>query len=359
MNSKIVTFSTALILCAAIFLCGCTTTQQIDSGNQTPAATTTPVETTAAAPTAGQVITVYHAGSLAAPFEELEKQYETAHPGSDVRLVPGGSTKLVKDITDLGKSADVFASADYTLIPQLMMPGSADWYVTFAKNQIVLCYTNQSKYAGEVNADTWYTILEKPDVQWACSDPNLDPCGYRSLMTIQIAEQHYGNDTIFDRVVSEHSNITVTEKNGTSMILATSPEPKGTFQIRPKSVELVQMLQNGGIDYAWEYRSVAEQNGLNFVELPEAIDLSSVKYADDYAKVKIETAGGLMTAKPIVYGATVPKNAENPEGGIAFVQMLIGSEGQAVMDAQGQPPIVPAGGFGTVPEALKALTASP
>ncbi|WP_342678234.1 tungstate ABC transporter substrate-binding protein WtpA [Methanofollis sp. UBA420] len=357
MNSKITALSVVLLLCAAIFLCGCTTTQQTDGGNQTPAETTAPVETTAAA--AGQIITVYHAGSLAAPFEELEKQYETAHPGVDVRLVPGGSTKLVKDITDLGKSADVFASADYTLIPQLMMPGSADWYVTFAKNQIVLCYTNQSKYADEISADTWYTILEKPDVQWACSDPNLDPCGYRSLMAIQLAEQHYGNDTLFDRVVSEHSNITVTEENGTYTILATSPEPKDTFQIRPKSVELVQMLQNGGIDYAWEYRSVASQNNLNFVELPEAIDLSSVTYADDYAKVTIETAGGLMTAKPIVYGATVPKNAENPEGGIAFVQMLIGDKGQAVMDAQGQPPIVPAGGFGTVPAELKALTASP
>jgi molybdate/tungstate transport system substrate-binding protein len=65
-----------------------------------------------------------------------------------------------------------------------------------------------------------------------------------------------------------------------------------------------------------------------------------------------------MTADPIVCGATVPKNAENPEAGLAFIQMLIGEIGQAVMDGQCQPPVTPAGEYGTVPVAQKALTGS-
>ncbi|HDS63435.1 MAG TPA: tungstate ABC transporter substrate-binding protein WtpA [Methanofollis liminatans] len=340
----------ALLVCAAVFLCGCTTTP----GETTPA--TTPA-TTAPAAISG-VVTIFNAGSLTAPFEDLEKQFEAKYPGTDVQLVAGGSTKIVKDIVELDKSADVLASADYTLIPDLMMPDDADWYVTFAKNQMVLCYTDDSKYAGEVNADNWYEILGRSDVAWAFSDPNLDPCGYRSPMVIQLAEAHYGDDQIFEKVVMANSNISVTEDNGVFTIHAKSPEPKGTLQIRPKSVELVQMLESGGIDYAWEYRSVAAQNNLKFIELPEAIDLSSVTYADDYATVQIDTEGGMMTADPIVYGATVPKNAGNPDAGLAFVKLLIGAEGQAVMDGQGQPPVVPAGGFGNVPAALKSLTAS-
>jgi len=344
-HTKIVIIA-ALLVCAAVFLCGCTTTP-----SESAPATTAPT-------TISGVVTVFHAGSLAAPFEELEKQFEAKYPGTDVQLVAGGSTKVVKDITELDKSADVLASADYTLIPDLMMPNSTDWYVTFAKNQMVLCYTNNSKYASEITADNWYTILEKPDVAWAFSDPNLDPCGYRTPMVIQLAEKYYGDDQIFEQVVVANSNITITEDNDVYTIHATSPEPTGNLQIRPKSVELVQMLESGGLDYAWEYRSVAAQNNLNFIELPEAIDLSSVKYADDYATVQVDTAGGMMIGKAIVYGATVPNNAENPDAGVAFIKMLIGTEGQAIMDGQGQPPIVPAGGFGNVPAALKDLTAS-
>ncbi|MDK2973879.1 MAG: molybdate/tungstate transport system substrate-binding protein [Methanofollis sp.] len=338
-----------LIVCAAVFLCGCTT--QSETPPTTTPATTTPVAISG-------VVTVFNAGSLSAPFEKLETLFESTHPNTDVQLVAGGSTKVVKDITELDKSADVLASADYTLIPSLMMPNSTDWYVTFAKNRMVLCYTNASKYADEITADNWYEILEKPDVAWAFSDPNQDPCGYRTPMVMQLAEAYYNDDTIFDKVIGNNSNLTVTEDNGVSTIHATSPEPKGTLQIRPKSVELVQMLDSGGLDYAWEYRSVAVQNNLNFLELPEAIDLSAVKYADDYATVRIDTEGGMMTGQPIVYGATVPNNAENPDAGLAFIKMLIGPEGQQIMGEQGQPSIVPAGGYGHVPTELKDLVST-
>jgi molybdate/tungstate transport system substrate-binding protein len=101
---------------------------------------------------------------------------------------------------------------------------------------------------------------------------------------------------------------------------------------------------------------VAVQNNLKFVELPEEIDLSAVKYADNYKTVQTKAIQGNGTTNyvgaPIVYGVTVPKIAEHPDMGIAFVQMLIGPEGQAILTADGQPPIVPADGFGTVPTSL-------
>ena len=47
--------------------------------------------------------------------------------------------------------------------------------------------------------------------------------------------------------------------------------------------------------------------------------------------------------------------AEHPEYGLHFIEMLIGPEGQAILTADGQPPIVPAGGFGAVPTELSGL----
>jgi molybdate/tungstate transport system substrate-binding protein len=179
-------------------------------------------------------------------------------------------------------------------------------------------------------------------------------------MVIQLAEGYYGDDQIFENTIGTNSNITVTGENGVYTIHSTVPEPNNPLSIRPKSVELIQMLEAGGLDYAWEYRSVAVQNNIKFLELPAAIDLSSIEYKDTYATVQIECTGGMKKGKPIVYGVTVPKNAENPEMGLEFVTMLVDTTGQQIMEGQGQPPIVPADGYGPVPDALGALaTLSP
>ncbi len=53
-----------------------------------------------------------------------------------------------------------------------------------------------------------------------------------------------------------------------------------------------------------------------------------------------EIARPIIPAALIVYGVTVPKIAEHPDMGIAFVQMLIGPDGQAILTADGQPPVV-------------------
>jgi molybdate/tungstate transport system substrate-binding protein len=334
------------------------------TGQPSATTTTTPAATqaaTAAATPAEKIqVKVFLAGSLTGPFEKIKAKFEDKYPNTEVLLEPAGSVDCIKKVTENNKPADVVASADYALIPQYMVPDDADWYLTFAKNSMVLTYVDTSKYAGEINSDNWYKILAKDDVRWAFSDPNADPCGYRTPMVIKLAEGKYGDDTIFKTLVEDHSKITATKAGNVWTLDATNPSPDGTkLTIRPKSVELVQMVQAGGIDYAWEYHSVAVQNNLKFVELPEEIDLSAVKYADNYKTVQTKAVKGDGTTNyvgsPIVYGVTVPKIAEHPDMGLAFVEMLIGPEGQAILTADGQPPIVPADAFGAVPASLDSM----
>jgi molybdate/tungstate transport system substrate-binding protein len=97
---------------------------------------------------------------------------------------------MARMISELGKPADIMASADFKVIDKTLIPGYADWNIRFATNQLVLCYTDKSRYADEVNARTTGPTSwpGKKDVVWGHSDPNLDPCGYRSLMVLQLAE---------------------------------------------------------------------------------------------------------------------------------------------------------------------------
>ena len=68
-------------------------------------------------------------------------------------------------------------SADFKVIDKLLVPKHADWNIRFATNQLVLCYTDKSRFAKDVNADNWDEILQKKVVVWGHSDPNRDQCG--------------------------------------------------------------------------------------------------------------------------------------------------------------------------------------
>lgn len=302
-----------------------------------------------------KTISVFHAGSLAQPFQAVEKNFETANKNVDAQLEAAGSVDTIRKVTELGKQADVIGSADYKLIPQMMYPDYADWYIVFATNEIVLCYTDKSKYANEINADNWYEIIQKPEVIWGFGNPNIDPCGYRTVMTIKLADLAY-NKPVFDQLLVAHTSITVKEENGIYKI--TTPESLNSdtkyVTIRDKSEDLVSMTIAGGIDYAFEYRSVAEQNKLKYVELPPSINLKDVKYDSTYAKIHVTISNGkTQIAAPIAYGITVPKNAQNKELGIKYAEQVINESGQKIFRDMGQPPTVPALGSGNVPEQLK------
>ncbi|MDY6952286.1 MAG: substrate-binding domain-containing protein, partial [Thermodesulfobacteriota bacterium] len=123
-------------------------------------------------------LALFHAGSLSVPFAEMEKTFEAKYPKVDLLREASGSQKAARKISDLKKPCDIMASADYRVIDKLLIPDLADWNIRFATNQLVLCYTDKSKYSDEVNADNWYQVLQRKGVVWGHSDPNLDPCGY-------------------------------------------------------------------------------------------------------------------------------------------------------------------------------------
>jgi len=305
------------------------------------------------------VLKVFHAGSLTVPFEEIERLFEARHPEVDVQRESMGSVKAVRQITEIGKRVDVIAVADYSLIPSLMYPKYADWYVKFATNELVLAYNpTESRYADEININNWYDILRRDGVTFGFSNPNLDPCGYRALMAIQLAELYYNDSAIFDDLILANTAITVgEEENGTYTIKVPEDLAPNTEKVtvRAKSVELIALVEGGGLDYAFEYKSVAVQHNLSFVSLPDEVDLGSVDYAPLYRRVRVMRADGrVCVGKPITYGVTVPKNSPNPKLGLEFVKFIIG-EGMSVLEACGQLPIQPPVGSGNLPPELRSL----
>lgn len=273
------------------------------------------------------IVTIFHAGSLTVPMAAMEKAFEAKYPDVDVQREPSGSSKAARKISDLGKPCDIMASADYKVIDKLLHPTYTDNNIRFASNRMVLCYTDQSRFAGVINTENWMEILQQPKVIWGHSAPDLDPCGYRTLMVLQLAEKYYRQPGLYQKIIDN----------------------RPTRNIRPKAVELVSLLQTGNMDYAWEYRSVAVQHNLKFVEIPDQINLGNYKFDADYAQVAVEVSGKkpgttmTMKGKSITYGIALLKDAPNREAASAFLAFMLAADGGLIiLEEMGQPPFIPA-----------------
>ncbi len=290
---------------------------------------------------------VFHAGSLSIPFDEISKDFENKYDIHVYRQA-AGSVATIKKITELGKHADIVASADYTLIQNMMEPQYADYCIQFATNRMVLAYTDKSAYNEEINSSNWYEILKKDGVRFGFSDPNKDPCGYRAMMVMQLSSIYY-NKTIFHSLIEKNMLITMSEENGSYIIhVPDSSELSSNekIMIRPMEVDLMAALETGEIDYLFIYESVAKQHavsGVKYINLPDAVDLSNPSMAEHYSIVYVERSDGKMiAAKPIVYGITIPKNAEHREYAIKFLEFLLGEDGKNILSKNGQTPLQPA-----------------
>jgi molybdate/tungstate transport system substrate-binding protein len=259
-------------------------------------------------------IVVYNAGSLALPLRAALDSFAAIEKVT-VDQENAGSLETARKLTELGKIPDIVGVADYDVIPLLLMPEHATWYAKFARNRMVLAYTDRSRGASAITPDNWWQVITRAGVQVGRADPSLDPNGYRTLLVWQLAERHHRQPGLGAR------------------LLTTSPQRN----VRPKEADLVGLLQAGEFDYIWSYESIAQGVGLKYVTLPEAIDLSSPADSAAYATASVRVAGKTprdsvtIRGQPIVYAFTVPVRAPHPNIAMRFAVYLASPDGRRVL----------------------------
>jgi molybdate/tungstate transport system substrate-binding protein len=268
---------------------------------------------------------IFHAGSLSVPFKEIAAEFKKLNPRVNILMESAGSVASARKITDLDKPCDIMASADYSVIDKMLIPKFADWNIKFASNELCVVYFEKSRYANQITAKNWTEILLKPDVAFGRSDPNSDPCGYRTEMMLQLAEKQYNKPALYSRFTT-----------------------KDQQYMRPKETDLLALIETNSVDYIFLYRSVAVQHNLKYIILPDAINLKNPSFASQYATVKVSINGSkpgekqIMTGEPMVYSFTILRNAPNKDAAIAFAEFLLQKEkGQSIMARNGQPSVVP------------------
>lgn len=263
-------------------------------------------------------LVIFHAGSFTFPIDKVIEEFKKENPNVQIKREIAGSLECARKITELNKSCDVFISSDYQVIDKLLIPKFAEWNLKFATNEIVIAYSNESKKSKEINQNNLWKILPDDKIRIGIADRNLDPCGYRTILTLQLAEKFYGVNNLSKNILQ-----------------------KSNLFVRPKETDLIGLLETGEVDYIFIYRSLAIQHKLNFIPLHEKINLSNPDLNNFYSQVNIELKGKnpteniLQKGEAIIYGLTIPNNSPNRILAEKFVKFILSEKGKMIIEKCG------------------------
>lgn len=228
-------------------------------------------------------VSLLAAGSLNNAFENgLRPSVDT-----QLDLEARGSAELARLVAEGVKSPHIVSVADVQLFDGPLHP---EWYAEFATNSIVLAYNSSSdggKQIAEAGPERWYEPLQTDEVRLGRTDPALDPLGYRTLFTLELATAYYETNEPLRTAIPERRQ-------------------------RYPETQLVSQFETGSIDAAFTYHNMAVERDYDYIELPAAIDLSDPAFAEEYATVSYELPGGkVVEGGPISYGSTILDESSN------------------------------------------------
>ena len=212
----------------------------------------------------------------------------SARTGTTVLTESGGSVEHARKLTDLHRVPDLMILADEEVFRTTLAPRYVSWWATFARNRMVIAYTDRSKAHDSITVQNWYRILASPGIEVGRSDPQLAPVGYRALTIFTLAERRY-------------------HLPGLARRLLDNAPPRN---IRANAADLAALLAAGELDYIYDYESVARAHGFHFIALPPEV-----------------------TGVPVTYALSIPSQAPHPGAATAALEYLMSDSVRAKLRA--------------------------
>ena len=259
-------------------------------------------------------IEVFHADSLAGPMKALKAAFEAGNPGITVNLTTGRSQELAERILK-GDRCDVFTPSSPAVIEKGLMTKKvagresigASWAVIFSANEMVLITAKGNPRGIQKLID-----LAKPGIRFSRVTGEKDLATKRTLDFVRNVATLEGKPDLAQKII-----------DGAIVDAAKAHTVPQTIQ------DVVGGRADAGVVY---YSAAVEaKNDIDILRFPAMVNISN----------EIRNA------------ATVPATTKETATAIQFVRFLLSGEGRTILEATGQPPIVPPITTGELPPELK------
>lgn len=256
---------------------------------------------------------VAYAGSMGSMMEGPIKSSAAQSLKLDLHGRAQGSNALAQLIVGGSIRPDVFVPVTPGPALTVLRAGKADSAQPIAKTEMVIAYSLKSRFASRFEAaakgkeDLWKILLE-PSLRFGRTDPVTDPQGRNIIFTVMLAAKTTGHANLLEKVLGP----TINEKQ-----IFTEPT-------------VMARLQSGELDASSAYKIQPGPLSLPYVTLPKEINLSGQNVHADHPDVTLAVGGKTYSPEPLIYYASVLKEAPNGKGAAAFMGWLKGAEAQAI-----------------------------
>ncbi|MEM3852667.1 MAG: extracellular solute-binding protein [Methanomassiliicoccales archaeon] len=231
----------------------------------------------------------------------------------------GGAFVLAREIAQNG-GADVFISVSLQALDKAYLRGGySGWGIAFASDQMVIAYAphTQANSAEEKIINDFasanatgnrsayfqaFDALTSGSVKVGISNPEEDPAGYRAWLVLEMAGNLYANNTTFFSHNALSNNAVITAGS---------------------AANLVSPLESDYIQFLFIYKSAAIAKHLNYIELPNEINLGYPSFASFYSNFTYPLSTGNVSGSPIYLLVTVPANSLLTSYAFQFVDFIV------------------------------------
>jgi len=260
---------------------------------------------------AKEIVSVFCAPEFEDAVNEIAREFENKNTKAQLYLRVCGSRELgyiIKERKFVSR-VDIIISSSPEAIEDFLLPEYLDWYIIFGRDEICLAYTEESKYSNQINEKNWYKIISQKGIKIARADENLDPLGYRTLISWKLADSYF-KENIAQELFKNCSPV----------------------NIYPKEDDVVLSLKAGDADYAFEYLSIAKRESLHFIKLPPQINLGDNSFLALYEKVSVNVSGKErnrfieLKGRPITFALGFLKGSISKDWPKRFFEFLFSPE---------------------------------
>ncbi|MCC6774730.1 MAG: substrate-binding domain-containing protein [Gemmatimonadaceae bacterium] len=224
------------------------------------------------------------------------------------------------------EDADIIAVSTTVLRTRFLATDRASWSFPFARNRVVLAWTDSSRRAADIDSASWRRILARRTTRTGRADPQVSVLGVHTLFAMQLAEQHLADGGLATRL--------------------------GAAPTYPSTDSLLAALLSNELDVIWTYESAARAAGLRWLNLGNRVDLGDDAEANSYgaastlivhvpprdsAAARDSTAPApvpdslRVRGVPLRYALTIPRQSLNLAEAERFVRFLFSPDGQRIL----------------------------